>query len=52
MFEIGFEWWRGMSQVAIYSAVIVAALWVMSKIELPDNKQVRDGESEDVNAGL
>ena len=36
MFEIGFEWWRGLAQVAVYSGVIVVILWVMSKIELDD----------------
>ena len=34
MFQLGFEWWRGAGQVLIYSAVIVAILWVMSKIEV------------------
>jgi hypothetical protein len=36
MFEIGFEWWRGLAQVAVYSVAIVAILFIMSKIELPD----------------
>jgi hypothetical protein len=34
MFSVGLEWWRGLAQVAVYSAVIVAVLWVMSKIEI------------------
>lgn len=32
MFQLGFEWWRGAGQVLTYSAVIVAVLWVMSRI--------------------
>ena len=45
MFEIGFEWWRGLGQVLTYSAVIVVILWVMSKIpaggESPSSKEER-----------
>lgn len=46
MFEIGFEWWRGAGQVLTYSAVIVAILWVMSKINLPDRGESPIGEEE------
>jgi hypothetical protein len=44
MFEIGFEWWRGFAQVAVYSGVIVAILWILSKIELPDRGESPIGE--------
>jgi hypothetical protein len=44
MFEIGFEWWRGLAQVAVYSGVIVAILWILSKIELPDRGEAPIGE--------
>ena len=36
MFEIGFEWWRGLAQIAVYSGVVLVILWIMSKIELDD----------------
>jgi hypothetical protein len=36
MFEIGLEWWRGLGQIAIYCAVIVSILWVMSKIKIKE----------------
>jgi glucose dehydrogenase len=36
MFEIGFEWWRGLAQIAVYSGVVLVILWILSKIELPD----------------
>lgn len=39
MFDVGLEWWRGLGQIAIYSAVIVSILWVMSKVEINDNKE-------------
>jgi hypothetical protein len=50
MFEIGFEWWRGLAQVAVYSGVIVAILWILSKIELPDRGEapIREKERERV----
>ena len=34
MFEIGFEWWRGLAQIAVYSGVVLVILWIMSKINL------------------
>ena len=46
MFEIGFEWWRGLAQIAVYSGVIVVILWVMSKINLPDRGEPPIGEKE------
>ena len=46
MFEIGFEWWRGLAQIAVYSGVIVVILWVMSKINLPDRGESLTGEEE------
>jgi len=36
MFEIGFEWWRGLAQVAVYGGAVLVILWIMSKINLPD----------------
>ena len=46
MFEIGFEWWRGFAQIAVYSGAVLVILWVMSKIELPDRGEARIGEEE------
>lgn len=46
MFEIGFEWWRGLAQVATYSGAVVVILWVMSKIDLPDRGESPIGEEE------
>jgi|694.fasta_scaffold137461_5 hypothetical protein len=34
MFDISLRWQDGAIQIVIYSAVIVAILWIMSKIEL------------------
>jgi len=34
MFEIGFEWWRGLAQIAVYSGAVLVILWIMSKIQL------------------
>ncbi len=34
MFEVSLRWQDGAIQIVIYSAVIVAILWIMSKIEL------------------
>ena len=34
MLDISLRWQDGAIQIVIYSAVIVAILWVMSKIEL------------------
>jgi hypothetical protein len=43
VFSVGLEWWRGLAQISVYSAVIVAVLWVMSKIELPDRGEAPSG---------
>jgi len=34
MFSVGLEWWRGLAQVAVYSAVVLVILWIMSKIKI------------------
>jgi hypothetical protein len=39
MFDVGLEWWRGLGQIAIYSAVIVSILWIMSKIEIKEREE-------------
>ena len=44
MFEIGFEWWRGLAQVAVYGGAVLVILWVMSKINLPDRGESPTGE--------
>ena len=36
VFSVGLEWWRGLAQVAVYSAVVLVILWVMSKIEIKE----------------
>jgi hypothetical protein len=36
MFEVSLRWQDGLVQVAVYSAVIVAVLWVMSKIKIKE----------------
>ena len=36
MFEISLSWVNGFFQVAVYSAVVVVILWVMSKIEIKE----------------
>jgi len=46
MFEIGFEWWRGLAQIAVYAGVVLVILWILSKIELPDRGEAPIGEEE------
>ena len=36
VFSVGLEWWRGLAQVAVYSAVVLVILWIMSKIEIKE----------------
>jgi hypothetical protein len=36
MFSVGLEWWRGLAQVAVYSAAVLVILWIMSKIEIKE----------------
>jgi hypothetical protein len=40
MFSVGLEWWRGLAQVAVYSAVVLVILWILSKIKTNE----REGE--------
>ena len=44
MFELGFEWWRGLAQIAVYAGVVLVILWIMSKINLPDRGESPIGE--------
>lgn len=44
--EISLRWQDGAIQIVIYSAVIVAILWIMSKIELDDRGESPIGEEE------
>jgi hypothetical protein len=36
MFEVSTSWINGLGQVLVYSGVLVLALWILSKVELPD----------------
>ena len=41
MFDVSLSWINGLFQVAVYSAVVVVILWVMSKIEIKDKERER-----------
>lgn len=36
MFDVSLSWINGLFQVAVYSAMVVVILWVMSKIEIKE----------------
>lgn len=39
MFEVSTNWLNGAGQIVVYSVIAGAILWLMSKIELPDNNK-------------
>ena len=39
LFEINFSWIYGLGQIAVYCAVIVSVLVILSKIDLPYRKE-------------
>ena len=36
MFDVSLSWVNGFFQVAVYSAVVLVILWIMSKIEIKE----------------
>ena len=38
MFDVSLNWINGLGQVITYAAIIGAALWVLSKVEINERK--------------
>lgn len=47
LFEINLSWVYGLGQIAVYCAVIVSVLVILSKIDLPYRKAEHTNESEE-----
>jgi len=47
LFEINFSWIYGLGQIAVYCAVIVSVLVILSKIDLPYRNAGEQNEREE-----
>jgi hypothetical protein len=47
MFDVSLSWINGLFQIAVYSAVVVVILWVMSKIEIKEKGRTMSADSFD-----